>query len=1320
MAGAQPSNVTERRISLVGAESRLTTELRNLCDVRGIRLEGADLGEGDAVLFAPSLPRVSLGLEEIMALFAELDEAIARAQALGAPVVMVSSLEVLGEREGNLLETEPTRTPHPRAAQLGGRAWSLPVERDVLRLRLGELKARGEHADLASIAEERARARLRAKKEPTMGLALFEAVAAERSSLQTALYVDAAQERAEGWGFRSIRGYALALCEGLLATSGLRYAIVRCGTLGAPHRSPSIDDDKKGARPLRALAEAVRARPGSSFDDRPGTVELLPVDLAAEAVLLTLFAALKGRAPPVIHASLTEQHPLSLARVVDLVDLHARRFRRSQTSSWVRELRRVAQGASDQLEKQAIPLEPELLILGPAQTLRARQVELMKRQLGPDASTLFVTSTFDWRTYLLERQLPTVLADSPQHALLEQEGQPLRAYDNLVALLEEGATRYQRQPALTWLHGAERSDLSYRELLARARAVARRLEAAGVMPEERVLLSGANHPDWVICCFGVLLRGAVLVPLDPALSLEQAQNIQRKAQARVGLFDEKSRRAFADDLDLTAFDLHLFSVSGPAGGLRSDEVESSAVASILFTSGTTGEPKGVMLTHGNFTSLVASLATVFDVHGDDRLLSVLPLHHTFEFSCGLLLPLLAGGQVHYLDELTGERLLYALKEARVTAMVGVPALWQLLERRLRKQVEERGALVRTLFDLSLKANHSLAQRYGMDGGRLLFRVIHQQLGGHLRTLISGGAALPADVHRLFHGLGLPIAEGYGLTEAAPVLTVAEPIAGAKAGTVGRAIPGVEIRILDPDERGVGEVLARGPNVMKGYFGDDNATRAVLDEDGWLHTGDLGTLGADRRLTLVGRAKDVVVTAAGENIYLDDVEARLGEIPGVEELTLFGVNDARGGEKLALAYVVAKAARPDDVRRSVEERLWKLPKVFRPGLVREWPDPTLPRTATRKVKRKEVRHRVEDLLEQQPAAASTSTVPPLAAVRGAIALVAGIDATKLRPDTGLAADLGFDSLMWVELQSALAPLTGTVDAEALFRCGTVGDLEAFVRRAAQSTRTSEPQGKRGRDTDHKERKLPKSIVTPGRALLGRLQRELYETAFDTEVSGSAHIPHNRSCIVVANHTSHLDVGLVKHALGRYGEGLTPLAARDYFFAGHPWKVGFFENFTNLRPIDRETGSGRSFEQAVEAVQEGHVILIFPEGTRREDGVLADFKPLVGRLSLRTGVDVLPLYLEGAYEALPKGATLPRRAPLRAHIGPPLEAQHLLRLTAHLPAVAAARAATGLIRAAVEALRDGATLELSDVTHLDVDGRPTRFGAPKTEVTSRYRA
>jgi long-chain acyl-CoA synthetase len=266
----------------------------------------------------------------------------------------------------------------------------------------------------------------------------------------------------------------------------------------------------------------------------------------------------------------------------------------------------------------------------------------------------------------------------------------------------------------------------------------------------------------------------------------------------------------------------------------------------------------------------AKLAASFDFGVGDGLLSVLPLHHTFEFSAGLLTPFSRGAEVTYLDELTTDRLGEVLESGHVTAMIGVPALWTLFHRKVTQELAAKPALVEQAMRALMSAHGSLRNRKNINLGKLLFWPVHRKFGGRIKFLVSGGSALPDEVHKAFHDLGFDLAEGYGLTEAAPVLSVQTPGNKRIAGSVGKALPGIELRIDNPDNEGIGEVCARGPNVMAGYFADREATDATL-VDGWLHTGDLGRLDADGQLYLVGRKKDVIIDAHGKNAYPDELE-----------------------------------------------------------------------------------------------------------------------------------------------------------------------------------------------------------------------------------------------------------------------------------------------------------------------------------------------------------------------------------------------------------------------------------------------------------------
>ena len=349
-------------------------------------------------------------------------------------------------------------------------------------------------------------------------------------------------------------------------------------------------------------------------------------------------------------------------------------------------------------------------------------------------------------------------------------------------------------------------------------------------------------------------------------------------------------------------------------------VTAQTVASLIFTSGTTGRPKGVMLSHRNLTSMVSMLSSVFDMDTSDGVLSVLPLHHTFEFSTGFLTPLSRGAQITYLPELTSDHLAKAIKNGHVTGMVGVPALWELLHRRIKNRLHDNGKLVSETADLLIKFNAWLRDKTPLNFGNVLFYPIHEGMGGRIRYFISGGSALNEKVQRDFQGLGFTILEGYGLTEASPVLTVTRPENRMLAGTVGKSLPGVEIRIAEPDAGGVGEVIARGPNVMVGYYGNEEATRQTL-VDRWLYTGDLGRLDDEGNLYLVGRSKEIIVDTNGKNVYPDEVEEVYQDSPYIKELSVIGLPDGIG-EKVACIVVPDHeydiALSRAEVRQKIEE------------------------------------------------------------------------------------------------------------------------------------------------------------------------------------------------------------------------------------------------------------------------------------------------------------------------------------------------------------------------------------------------------------------
>ncbi|HEX9604940.1 MAG TPA: AMP-binding protein [Myxococcales bacterium] len=939
--------------------------------------------------------------------------------------------------------------------------------------------------------------------------------------------------------------------------------------------------------------------------------------------------------------------------------------------------------------------------------------ELWRRLTPQDREKLpWDPEKIDWRRYWLDVHVQGL--EEWVFPGLEEESDKARREvpqpKDLLQLLNASVHHFGKRVALRFFAGEESADelsrtrddrVTYEELGTFSDRAARRLLHEGVRGGDRVLLLSENRPEWAMAYFGILKAGATAAPLDAQLSLAEIQNCAQAAGARVLIASPRAlSRLGTPPPGLRVLALPELLRGAPEHGQPLRRTAAAGdVASLLFTSGTTGKPKGVLLTHRNFGSLAAKLATLFDLRVGHGLLSVLPLHHTFEFSCGLLVPLLLGAEITYLDELTAERLGEALETGNVQAMIGVPALWQLLHRRLTQEIAARPTAVRAGIQAAMALHGELRNRTPFNVGKLLFWPIHRKFGGSLRLLVSGGSALPEEVHQAFHELGFDLTEGYGLTEAAPVLSVTLPENKRRSGTVGPPIPGVELRIDQPDAEGVGEVLARGPNVMAGYLDDPEATAEVLS-DGWLRTGDLGKLSDDGHLTLVGRKKDVILDASGKNVYPDELEELYGRSELIQELSIVGLPQANGAHERVACLAVPR--KPDEgageTREHVREKLREhmarvsadLPFWKRVKILHFW-DGDLPKTATRKVKRPQV---VAELRRLERAAEAGRGAGEIAA-RGDDGWIYDLlaDLTQkprgtVTAQTRLAADLGIDSLLVAELSVALEKAgVAPPDEGRLAVLQTAGELA----RALARPRAAEPAPETARENGAAEDEVPvpDAVAAAGRAAVEFFQRALYGKLFELEVRGRSNVPPAGAFLVAANHSSHLDVGLVKMALGEEGKKLASLAARDYFF-DNPWKRAWFGNFTNLVPIERRGSLKESLHTAVRTLETGYHLLIFPEGTRSPDGTLQEFKPAIGYLAFAAGADILPAYLEGTHEAMPKGSFLPdprKRKKLTVRIGPPLRLSELREATHGLSRSAAHREVTRLVRLAIEALRDG---------------------------------
>ncbi len=966
--------------------------------------------------------------------------------------------------------------------------------------------------------------------------------------------------------------------------------------------------------------------------------------------------------------------------------------------------------------------------------------------LADQDKLLWAPHLVDWRKYWLDTHFPG-LQKWTFDKLDEEFGPKPRSvytYKELTELFEAAVKLNAHRPALRLLlkrEDAEPISYTYAQVGELAWQGAGVLRQMGVGKGDRVIVMSENRPEWGISYFAIMLAAAAAVPLDSQLTIAEVVNLARVSSARALVLSRRVAERLAgeanlavpidDDDDPTivwsaahtalndylrreglearvmAFDELLTEPDVSVGAVQPD-VKGDSLASLIFTSGTTGTPKGVMLTHKNFTSMVSKLSSLFTLYKHDKLLSVLPLHHTFEFSAGFLMPLMHGASIDYLEEIEADPLARALEDEGVTGMVGVPALWQLLERKIYKNVSDAGVLVEKAFDSIVDFNRSLRDKIPWDvgAGKLLFFPVHRKLGGRMRLLISGGSALPADTMKAFRGLGFNLYEGYGMTESAPVLTVTRPGDKMIPGSVGRPLPGIDVRIDQPDANGVGEVVAKGPNVMAGYFENKEATAQTI-VDGWLHTGDLGRIDDEGNLYIVGRKKEMILGPSGENVYPDELEELYGDSEYVKEISVVGLPGESGHETVAALivpeYEVDHQRDREAVREAVREHVKKvgkgLPLYKRLKVFHLW-DFDLPKTSTRKVKRREV---IKELQRLERAAKGGAEAKQLAGaapggswIHDVLADVSQKKRGTITSETPLS-ELGFDSLMFTELAVAIESAgVALPDPGELSGLETVADVEKLVARlgAKQEQQRGVPKKKApaAEPTQDDDIDVPRPLVALGRRALRGGMRALYERVLDTGVYGKTNVPPFGGYIVAANHASHLDTGLVKYALGEQGEALVALGAKDYFF-DDPVRRMYFENFTNVVPMERHGSLRESLRLAGEVLRDGYILLIFPEGTRSETGVMADFKPSLGYLALTNKCGILPMYLHGTHEAMPKGRYLPRRGErVAAFVGPYLSYKDVVKLAGidHQPRSEQYRAITYHVESVIRRLapRDAA--------------------------------
>lgn len=821
--------------------------------------------------------------------------------------------------------------------------------------------------------------------------------------------------------------------------------------------------------------------------------------------------------------------------------------------------------------------------------------------------------------------------------------------------------------------------ITYGTLASAVASTASRLAEQGIGKGDRVAIVAENRPEWCVAYLAIMTAAGIAVPVDAQLGPAEVTVLlndagpkavfhsHRTAAAVREVVESVSQRPAMIDLDAGGFMEAL-----PGGPAEPPDVDADDVASIIYTSGTTGSPKGVVLTHGNFLSDAAALIEGRIVSHEDNVLSVLPLHHTYAFMCTFLVPLLLGATISYPATLKGPDILGAVRENGVTVLIGVPQLLGLIRNGITAKIAAMSPPVRLILRGALRLSGLLRERLSINMGRLIFRQAHAALGRGFRFFGSGGARLDPAIMRDLEALGFTVVEGYGLTETSPVVTF-NPPQKRKPGSVGLPLPGVELKILDPNAAGEGEILVRGPMVMKGYYHNPSATAAAF-LDGWFRTGDVGRLDSEGYLFITGRTKEVIVLSSGKNIYPEDVERLYGVSPLIKEICVIGVTGPGGGEALHGVIVpdleYASRTRVDSVQEAlkwaINELSAKVPASMRlTGFsVRTAP---LPRTPLGKIRRFMVSEAFEGADRGRPQAETGEEAPQDETSRVVIREVGRFvrNDRPVGPDDSLELDIGLDSLSKIELTVALEKaFSRRLPEDFLADVRTVRDI---VEKIGAGSPATDAEARRYAGWKEILSAPPAaqdlalvSLAEPGDTLfftrvVFTLARLVFRICFRIQATGLEHLPRGGNYIITPNHASYLDgfVVILSLPFARF-KTLYALGLSE-FFTG--FLKGRLARIAHVIPIDAASYLSKALQMSAHVLRNGRSLCVFPEGGRSADGELMEFKKGVGVLAKELGVTVVPAYIEGAFEALPRGAAFPRFRRITVRFAPPLRAEDL---------------------------------------------------------------
>ena len=804
--------------------------------------------------------------------------------------------------------------------------------------------------------------------------------------------------------------------------------------------------------------------------------------------------------------------------------------------------------------------------------------------------------------------------------------------------------RHAREVACVQRRGYRTQRWMYGDVLSAAYRFACELETRGIGKDDKVLIWGENCAEWVAVFFGCLLRGAIVVPIDKIATPDFAQRVSQQVDAKLCVCSQANELASTPILHLeTLRDQIVLRSDAPVAApalTREDIVE------IVFTSGTTAEPRGVVISHGNILANleplereIAKYLKYERIFHPLRFLNLLPLSHVFGQFLGIFLPQLLAATVIFQDTLNPSEVMHVIKRERVSVVVAVPRMMESLKDKILRDMEAEGRQQWFARQFVAAKDEHFVKRWWR------FRRVHNAFGWKFWAFISGGAALDAETEEFWRRLSFVVIQGYGLTETTSLISLNHPFHTGRR-SIGKVLEGREIK-LDSN----GEILVRGANVAAGYW-QGSELKPVLSDEGWFHTGDIGALDAEGNLYFKGRKKNVIVTREGMNVYPEDLEAALRQQPEVRDCVVVGLEQGGNAEPVA-ALVLRDSGDPQAVIKRANERLADYQQIRR-WLI--WPAEDFPRTPTQKPKTAVILQAVR----QHFAAGGDGAATSPSALGDLIARITGRRVGTLAPDAKLEGDLNLNSMDRVELMSALEDRYQVDLNQADFtKVNTVGDLERLLRAPQTTSHSGYPYPRWAqhwpitwiREFIYYLLTWPATLIMAHPKVVGRENLRGVEGPL----------------LIGCNHITYIDVGFAlwalppryrrKLAVGMLGELLWEMwrPPHDWNpFLRLSYKVGYYlvVALFDVFPLPQQSGVRGSFAYAGESVDRGYSVLVYPEGERTHDGKPVPFRSGFGMLAARLNVPVLPLRIDGLFEMKVTGRKIARLGELKVVIGKPL--------------------------------------------------------------------